>query len=260
MSTPPPQTQPPGGLSYRLSIRNLRLDIDPDGDDPVSLHLDALDLAPGETCILYGKSGIGKTTLLEVLAGLRAPNAAGHITLTDLAGQSWDMAGLYGDAALADLVALRAGPVGYVPQGGAVLPFLNARQNVLLGAGEPAQASNRLQGRLLALSAALDMDAHLGKLRAALSGGQRKRVALMRGLIQPRALLLLDEPTAGLDNAMADHALSVILEQVRRDGSAAIIVMHDIDRAVGLGLQPFELLREANSARVSLAHMARGAA
>lgn len=239
-----------GHAAPRLSIRNLRLDIDPDGDDPISLQLDALDLAAGETCILYGKSGIGKTTLLEVLAGLRAPGASSEITLESLSGQILDMSAYYRADAMKDLVALRAGPVGYVPQGGAVLPFLDARQNALLGAFE----TSCREDRLLTLAAQLDMTAHLTKRRAALSGGQRKRVALMRGLIQPRALLLLDEPTAGLDDAMADRALMTVLEQVRRDGSAALIVMHDIDRALRLGLTPIELRRNANGAKVSLAH------
>lgn len=234
-------------VAMRLSIRDLRLDIDPNGDDPVQLRLDQLDLQAGETCILFGNSGIGKTTLLEVLAGLRPPAGADQISLSDLSGQRWDLSGLYRDQKQDELVRLRAGPVGYVPQGGAILPFLSARHNALLG----AQGSTQSDARLLELAVSLGMCGHLDKDRAALSGGQRKRVALMRGLIQPRALLLLDEPTAGLDNDMADRALELIVARTRSEGSASIIVMHDIERALRLGVQPLHL-RRTDDARVIL--------
>ena len=230
----------------RLSIRNLYLDIDPDGDDPIKLQLDDLDLAAGQSCVIYGKSGIGKTTLLEVLAGLRHPSAADQIVLRNMSGAEQNLSHLYQTRAWSALVKLRAGPVGYVPQGGAILPFLSARRNVLLGSSNQAVSETRLQD----LACGLEMEAHLNKFRAALSGGQRKRVALMRGLIQPRALLLLDEPTAGLDSAMADRALSLILDYVHAEGSAALIVMHDMERAQRLGLHSLELVRDSGS-RVS---------
>ena len=239
----------------RLSIRNLCLDIDPGGDDPIRLQLDKLDLAVGQACVLYGKSGIGKTTLLEVLAGLRHPTRADQIILCNMSGLEQNLSHLYQTRAWSALVKLRAGPVGYVPQGGAILPFLSARRNVLLGTSSHAKSETRLQD----LACGLEMEAHLNKFRAALSGGQRKRVALMRGLIQPRALLLLDEPTAGLDAAMADKALSLILDYVYAEGSAALIVMHDMERAQRLGLNSLELVRDSG-ARVSFKSSARGIA
>ena len=240
-------------IRSRLSIRNLCLDIDPDGDDPIKLQLDELDLAAGQACVLYGKSGIGKTTLLEVLAGLRHPSGADQIILRTMSGLEQNLSHLYQTRAWSALVKLRAGPVGYVPQGGAILPFLSARRNVLLGSSNPAVSETRLQR----LACRLEMEAHLNKFRAALSGGQRKRVALMRGLIQPRALLLLDEPTAGLDSPMADEALLLIFEFVRAEGSAALIVMHDKERAEDLGLEPLELVRDSG-ARISLLTSPRG--
>lgn len=232
----------------RLSLRNLRLDIGGRAETSISLRLASLDLMPGVVCVLCGESGVGKTTLLESLAGLRAPTSVDDFKLLDLVGHTHDLAEFYASDQLDTMTGLRAGPIGYVPQGGGILPFLSARQNVLLGATK----GTRPEARVSNLADRLDMTAHLGKRRAALSGGQRKRVALMRGLIQPRALLLLDEPTAGLDNSMADRALELILECAQHEATSAIIVMHDVDRAARFGLTVLELARDDALGEVSL--------
>ena len=136
---------------------------------------------------LSGRSGGGKTTLLELIAGLRRPDQ-GQVSLGD---ECLD------DAPLGRHVPTRLRRIGYVPQDADLFPHLDVRRNLTFGAGRADAGGPGIQ----AVTMALGLDDLLGRSSAGLSGGERRRVALARALLSGPQLLLLDEPFSGLDAA-----------------------------------------------------------
>jgi molybdate transport system ATP-binding protein len=160
---------------------------------------------------LVGPSGSGKTTVLEAIAGLRRPAAgeiriAAHVLLATAAG--------------IDLPS-RQRRVGYVPQDLALFPHLDARRNILYGAGRGGRvAFERVVG-------ILEIERLVERPVAQLSGGERQRVAVARALMSGPDLLLLDEPLAGLDTALRFRILPYLL-RIRGDLRVPMIyVSHD---------------------------------
>ena len=183
----------------------------------------------GETAAVLGPSGAGKTTLLEALAGLR--RAKGRVVVGGEVLQ---------DSAAGLFLPPERRHLGYVPQDGALFPHLSVRKN--LDFGRPARAGEKSAGDFDALVAALDLAPLLPRYPRHLSGGERRRVALARALLAQPRLLLLDEPTAGLDPLRARKALAGILK-VRADlaaggaqtgGVPLLVVTHDQREALAL--------------------------
>jgi ABC-type multidrug transport system ATPase subunit len=226
-----------------LRVRNmcLRRGTGPDGFE---LRIPALTLGKGHAVALHGPSGLGKSTCLELLAGVVRPDEVELFGLDDADGEEIDLASPDLDTAL-----LRAGPIGYGPQSGGMLGFLNgwdnARASISLSglAGDP-----EIEQRFDRLMARLQLEDCLSKNRGALSGGQRKRVSLLRAMALPRFLLVLDEPTAGLDDALADCAVDCILRVCRDEGTICIAAMHDVERAAEFGMIPMRLEPTAQGA------------
>lgn len=153
---------------------------------------------------LYGPSGAGKTSLLEVIAGLRTP-ASGTITL---------------DGRTISSLPPRLRRIGYVPQDDALFPHLSVRQNIVYGSRErdDAQVIDMLEiGHVL--------DRGVKKL----SGGERKRVALARALLTRPELLLLDEPLTGVDVALRDRVLEYLVRVHDELAVPTIYVTHQMD-------------------------------
>nr|WP_126445648.1 ABC transporter ATP-binding protein [Sulfuricystis multivorans] len=170
-------------------------------------------LAAGEYVAIMGESGVGKSTLLNLIAGLEAPDQ-GSIRI---AGQQ--ISGLP-DAAAA---RLRREKLGFVFQAFHVLPHLNLLQNVrvpllLLGRDDPARAA--------AMLAAVGLGERLHSFPHQLSGGELQRVAIARALVHRPALLLADEPTGNLDPDTAREILALLHEEIRANGTTAILVTH----------------------------------
>ena len=175
----------------------------------------SLALAPGQVAVLMGRSGSGKTTLLHMLAGLLAPTE-GKVRFGDQ--------DLY---ALDDrrLSRLRNEKIGVVPQGRSAIDTLTVLENLLLpcemygGRAEEAQTRRWLE----ALSIA-----HLADARPAeLSGGELRRMAIARALLQAPEVLLADEPTGDLDDENTERVLALLRDCAREDGKAVLIVSHD---------------------------------
>jgi molybdate transport system ATP-binding protein len=141
-----------------------------------------------QTTALFGPSGAGKTSLLELIAGIRSPRS-GTIELN-------------GRDVTADVP--RARRVGYVPQDDALFPHMSVRRNIEYGAREELQAVVDV----LEIAPLLERNVRL------LSGGERKRVALARALVTRPEILLLDEPLSGVDIALRDRVLHY-LQNVR---------------------------------------------
>jgi molybdate transport system ATP-binding protein len=143
------------------------------------------------TTALYGPSGAGKTTVLELIAGLRRPRS-GHV---ELGGRD------------VTKVQPRFRRVGYVPQDDALFPHMTVRQNIFYGAGKEG---GKPVIEVLEIASLLDRGVR------ELSGGERKRVALARALLTRPDVLLLDEPLAGVDVALRDRVLEY-LQAVRAE-------------------------------------------
>ena len=182
------------------------------GDLPVFTDV-SLSLARGEFVALLGESGVGKSTLLNCIAGLDEADS-GHVLI-----QGQDLQGL-DDTARA---RLRREQLGFVFQAFHVLPHLTVAENVSL----PLRLQNRLNPQRVDQ---VLLDVGLGglgqRLPAQLSGGQLQRVAIARAVVHAPGLILADEPTGNLDPATADKVLRVLREQVRGAGSACLLVTH----------------------------------
>lgn len=175
-----------------------------------------LTLSAGEFVAIQGDSGIGKSTLLNLAAGLDSPNS-GEVMLS---GQS--LAGL----SEAQLTDLRAQKIGFVFQAFHVLPFLTLAQNVSL----PAILTG--DTRATALTKAAKMLAQLGlgerteSFVSELSGGELQRVAIARALVHAPALILADEPTGNLDPSTSREVMALMTGAVKANGAAMILVTH----------------------------------
>ena len=174
----------------------------------VSLQVDG-----GEFVAIVGESGVGKSTLLNCMAGL----------------DSWDEGTVFlgganlGAMADDDRALLRRRQVGFVFQAFHVLPHLDVAQNVglpLLLLGEPDDA------RVEAMLAAVGMAGLGARLPQTLSGGQLQRVAIARALVHRPSLLLADEPTGNLDPTTAARVMDALIAQTREHGASLVLVTH----------------------------------
>lgn len=187
----------------------------------------------GEIVALVGESGVGKSTLLNCVAGLE-PADAGTILIGP---DAVDMARL--DEAAA--AALRARRVGFVFQAFHVLPTLSVAQNIavplLLNGIDAAEHPGYIDELLMRVGLA----GFGARWPASLSGGELQRVAIARALVHRPSLILADEPTGNLDPRTADEVLSLLLERVRERDAGALVVTHSrhvaqaCDRVLALG-------------------------
>jgi putative ABC transport system ATP-binding protein len=176
----------------------------------------SLELAAGEYVAVMGESGVGKSTLLNLIAGLDVPDR-GRVML-----EGRDLAAL-DDAAR---TKLRRARLGFVFQAFHLLPHLTVEKNVglplaLNGIGG---ASARL--RVAELLEGVGLADRRHAMPRELSGGEMQRVAIARALVHRPALVLADEPTGNLDAESAQQVLALLAEQLARDRAACILVTH----------------------------------
>ena len=175
-----------------------------------------LDLAAGEYVAVMGESGIGKSTLLNLVAGLDRPDA-GSIRFDGV-----DLATLDDDA----LTALRRVKMGFVFQAFHVLPYLTVGQNVALPLSLVGRADDVAAGQVDAILAAVGLGDRSASMPRELSGGELQRVAIARALVHRPELVLADEPTGNLDAESATQVLRLLRDQVKANGAAGILVTH----------------------------------
>ena len=175
-----------------------------------------LELSAGDVVAITGESGVGKSTLLNILAGLDAPDAGTVM----IGGQA--IAGLHEAAT----TALRCRAIGFVFQAFHVLPHLDLARNIAL----PLVLAGSAQAPALdAARAMLDrvgLGGRGGDHPAVLSGGELQRVAIARALVHRPPLVLADEPTGNLDPETARRILDLLLASADAAGSAVLIVTH----------------------------------
>jgi putative ABC transport system ATP-binding protein len=182
------------------------------GETPVFQGV-SLEITAGEFVAMLGESGVGKSTLLNCIAGLDEADA-GEVRID-------------GTAMLAlaepERARLRREKLGFVFQAFHVLPHLSVAENIglplrLLGRPDDARTS--------ALLDAVGLAGLGARSPAQLSGGQLQRVALARALVHRPLLILADEPTGNLDPGTADRMMDLLQAQVRAEGAACLLVTH----------------------------------
>ncbi len=189
-----------------------------------------LDVERGEVVALEGPSGSGKTTLLALAGALLTPTS-GEIRVDG------DDITRYGARAR---TRYRRDRVGFVFQGSNMVPFLTARENLLLVADFGDADRPALRRRADELLDQLGLTAVRDQIATSLSGGERQRVAIARALMRDPALLLVDEPTASLNLELGTRVVDALLGEVHQRDKACIMVTHDdrmarrADRLVGI--------------------------
>lgn len=176
----------------------------------------------GQTHVLLGSSGCGKTTLLRLALGMVSPDA-GEVLVDGRQLTPQSRPALIGQ-------------MGYVVQEGGLFPHLSVRQNVALAAEARAWPRERIADRIANLVGLVGFDDKImTRFPIELSGGQRQRVSLMRSLMLDPPILLLDEPLGSLDPLVRDDLQQQLKEIFKALGKTVLLVTHDIREAAILG-------------------------
>jgi len=194
-----------------------------DGGNTYAVREVALEVREGETLVLLGSSGCGKTTLLKLINRLLEPtDGAIEVDGQDIASQ--------------DPISLRR-RIGYVFQGIGLFPHMTVEENVamvprLLGW---SRGKRRRRARKLLDTVGLEPDTYADRFPEELSGGQQQRVGVGRALAADPAYLLMDEPFGALDALTRDTLQQELLDLRRRLNKTIVFVTHDIFEALTLG-------------------------
>ncbi|MEW6719676.1 MAG: ABC transporter ATP-binding protein [Thermodesulfobacteriota bacterium] len=176
----------------------------------------SLEISRGEYAVVTGESGAGKSTLLTVLGGLQVPTE-GEVQIDGV-----DLAGLPADG----LTDFRRKTIGFVFQSYHLLPYLTARENVMVpmapGRGSSAEKATAAD-RLLA---SVGLSGKEDRLPSQLSGGECQRVAIARSLVHDPPVLLADEPTGNLDSRTGEQILD-LFTRLHEQGKTILMVTHN---------------------------------
>ena len=197
----------------------------------------SFELGAGDYVAVMGESGIGKSTLLNLIAGLDRPDS-GQVVLDGA-----DLCALGDDA----LTLIRRKHMGFVFQAFHILPYLSVAQNVALPLALNGIGAKPMRARVGALLDSVKLGERGESMPHELSGGEMQRVAIARALVHKPRLVFADEPTGNLDPESAGEVLALLRECVKREGAAGILVTHSsaaartVDRTYVLtqeGLRP----------------------
>lgn len=176
----------------------------------------SLTVAAGEFVAIVGESGTGKSTLLNIVAGLDRPDS-GSVSVAGI-----ELTSLDDDAR----TRFRRDHVGFVFQAFHVLAHLTVAQNVALPLALLGRAGAESRARVAAMLAAVGLGDRGASLPHELSGGELQRTAIARALVHRPAVVLADEPTGNLDPNNADRVLALLRDCVRAEGATCLLVTH----------------------------------
>ena len=203
-----------------LRLKKIRKNYHQPGGSVITvLDIDQFEIADGEQIVLVGSSGGGKTTLLNIIAGITIPDT-GTVEIDGL-----DIANL--PEAARD--RFRAQRIGYVYQTFNLLPAFTALENVMLGMS--FSGKKRDKARATSLLEQVGLSHRMNNRPHQLSVGEQQRVAVARALSNEPSLLLADEPTANVDVANQDNILNLIRSACSEAGVSLLMVTHSTDVA-----------------------------
>ena len=201
-----------------LQLENIRKVYQSGDGEIVAVDRASLEVGDAEIVALVGPSGSGKTTLLSISGGLLSPSEGRVVVAGD------DISGYDPKR----LTKFRRENVGFVFQSVNLVPFLTARENLLLVADFGRRDKKKSAARADQLLGELGLDKRKANLPAQLSGGERQRVAVGRAFMNEPDLVLIDEPTSALDTKLGEQVMELIVTEVRARDTAAVIVTHDL--------------------------------
>lgn len=200
-----------------LELTDVRKVYQSGDDDVVALDHATLTVDDGEIVSLLGPSGSGKTTLLSIAGGLLEPTEGSvKVKGEEISGYSPKQ-----------LTKFRGERVGFVFQSVNLVPFLTARENLLVVAEMAKRDGTKAKARADQLLEELGLGHRRKNTPDKLSGGERQRVAIGRALMNEPGLVLFDEPTSALDTKLGVQVMDLIRHEVSGRGFAAVIVTHD---------------------------------
>ena len=203
----------------RVELRGVSKSYTDGGRSLAVLHEISLALAPGELVALVGRSGCGKTTLLNLAGAMDLPTS-GEVLIDGRATSSLSDS---------ELTALRRRRIGFVFQSFQLLPTLTVLENVelpLLLRGD-RHSSSAARDRLVCVG----LEEKAASMPYQLSGGQMQRVAVARALVHSPDLVLADEPTGNLDTTSGNRVLELLRESVDRFGATVLLATHSAEAA-----------------------------
>jgi putative ABC transport system ATP-binding protein len=211
----PPETPGHTGARPVLTLARVAKTYGVPGGRPVFEAVD-LRLEPGQYVAIRGESGVGKSTLLNLIAGLDTPDS-GNVLVDGV-----DLAALDDDAR----TVLRRERMGFVFQAFHLLPHLTVAQNTALPLRIAGATRAQSETRALAVLDTLGLAPLARRYPRSLSGGETQRVAIARALVHEPRLILADEPTGNLDEETAGLVLDMLRVAVTRSGGCGILVTH----------------------------------
>ncbi|HEV3171284.1 MAG TPA: ABC transporter ATP-binding protein [Actinocrinis sp.] len=181
----------------------------------------SFEAARGELCVVVGRSGSGKTSLLNLVGGLDRPHS-GELAI--------DGRPVFGEGVRTgdgELAALRRNTLGFVFQSFALLPVLTAAENIAMPLRLRRMPVARREERVRLLLDLVGLAAHGKQRPAELSGGQQQRVAIARALANTPRLLIADEPTGQLDRETGRSVMRLLRAVIAAEGVTALVATHD---------------------------------
>jgi urea transport system ATP-binding protein len=210
ITTPPSPAHPGHEKGDLLGIRNLNVYY---GESHILRNVD-LSIAPGQMVCLIGLNGVGKTTLLKSIIGLLQQRSGSIL----LAGE---------DISLKPPHQRARGGIGYVPQGREIIAQLSVRENLLLGLeAQPGGISRHRHIDPLVFELFPVLEKFLNRRGGDLSGGQQQQLAIARALLGKPRLLLLDEPTEGIQPSVVLDIQRAVARIIRETGISVLLVEH----------------------------------
>jgi putative ABC transport system ATP-binding protein len=200
-----------------LELNDVRKTYGSGDTEVVALDHATMTIEDNEMVALVGPSGSGKTTLLSIAGGLLAPTE-GSVQVGPHEISGYDRG---------QLTRFRREFVGFVFQGANLVPFLTAKENLLVVADLAGNTGKAADRRALTLLEELGLGHRVDNLPGQLSGGERQRVAIGRALMNEPELVLFDEPTSALDTKLGEQVMDLIRSEVKGRGTAAVVVTHD---------------------------------
>ncbi len=182
----------------------------------------SFSMGRGETVALLGRSGSGKSSLLNIISGIDTPTS-GHVTID---GECLTM------MSEKQRTLFRRRYIGFVFQFFNLIPTLTCEENLLLPLTLQGKVSVARRQQALALLAEVGLASHLQRFPEQLSGGEQQRLAIVRALVHSPSLVLADEPTGNLDAETAEHILNLLRRLVKETHIALLLVTHSNEAAL----------------------------